>query len=98
MEVKYIRYDLTDAELFLQPTDIDFLVTNGGEAPAKDVFRAGQLEGYSRDALKRAKGKRVRFAGQNREVIDGPVRCRFQAISLPLSSNAPVTWSNAGGR
>lgn len=39
---------------------VDFLVTNGGEAPAKDVFKAGQAEGYSRDALKRAKGKRVR--------------------------------------
>lgn len=39
---------------------LDFLVTNGGEALAKDVFKAGQLEGHSRDALKRAKGRRVR--------------------------------------
>jgi AAA domain len=39
---------------------LDYLVSSGGEAPAKDVFKAGQAEGYSRDALKRAKGKRVR--------------------------------------
>lgn len=39
---------------------VDFLAGNGGEAPAKDVFKAGQAEGYSRDTLKRAKGKRVR--------------------------------------
>jgi hypothetical protein len=39
---------------------VDFLVSNGGEAPAKDVFKSGQAEGYSRDALKRAKGRRVR--------------------------------------
>lgn len=39
---------------------VDFLVTNGGEAPAKDVMKAGQAEGYSRDALKRAKGRRIR--------------------------------------
>jgi hypothetical protein len=39
---------------------LDFLVNNGGQAPALDVFKAGQAEGYSRDALKRAKGSRVR--------------------------------------
>ncbi|SEP02813.1 AAA family ATPase [Trujillonella endophytica] len=39
---------------------VDFLAGSSGEAAAKDVFKAGQAEGYSRDALKRAKGKRVR--------------------------------------
>ncbi|SDY96020.1 hypothetical protein SAMN05661080_05139 [Modestobacter sp. DSM 44400] len=39
---------------------VDFLASNGGEAAAKDVFKAGQAEGHSRDALKRAKGRRVR--------------------------------------
>lgn len=38
----------------------DYLAESGGEVPAKDVLKAGQAEGYSRDALKRAKGKRVR--------------------------------------
>jgi AAA domain len=38
---------------------IDWLTTNGGEVPTKDVFRAGQSEGYSRDAVKRAKGRRA---------------------------------------
>lgn len=41
---------------------VDFLVSNGGEASAKDVFKAGQVEGYSKDQLKRAKGARVRSA------------------------------------
>src|SRR4051794_6236870 len=41
---------------------VDFLVSSGGQAPAKDVFRAGQAEHYSKDQLKRAKGKRVRSA------------------------------------
>jgi len=39
---------------------VDHLATNGGEVPAKDVYRAGNAEGYSKDMLKRSKGKRVR--------------------------------------
>lgn len=39
---------------------VGYLIDNGGEMPAKDVFKAGQAEGYTRDVLKRAKGKRVR--------------------------------------
>lgn len=38
---------------------IDYLTEQGGEAKAPDVFRAGQSQGHSRDALKRAKGSRV---------------------------------------
>lgn len=38
---------------------VDFLAANGGEVPAKDVFKSGSAEGFSRDALKRAKGRRV---------------------------------------
>ena len=38
---------------------VDYLAGNGGEVPAKDVFKAGAGEGFSRDALKRAKGRRV---------------------------------------
>ncbi len=41
---------------------VDFLVSNGGQAPAKDVVDAGRAEHYSKDQLKRAKGKRVRSA------------------------------------
>ncbi|MCU1668045.1 MAG: hypothetical protein JWP40_972 [Blastococcus sp.] len=41
---------------------VDFLASNGGQAAAKDVFKAGQAEGYSKDQLKRAKGRRVRSA------------------------------------
>ncbi|WP_183114749.1 AAA family ATPase [Mycobacteroides abscessus] len=41
---------------------VEYLTDNSGEMPAKDVFKAGQAEGYSRDILKRAKGKRVRSA------------------------------------
>lgn len=37
---------------------VDFLIGNGGQAPAKEVFRAGQAEGYRQDALKRAKSRR----------------------------------------
>ena len=41
---------------------VAYLADNGGEMPAKDVFKAGQGEGYSRDVLKRPKSKRVRSA------------------------------------
>jgi AAA domain/Toprim domain len=41
---------------------VGYLTDNSGDMPAKDVFKAGQAEGYSRDVLKRAKGKRVRSA------------------------------------
>lgn len=37
-----------------------YLATQGGEAPAADVLKAGAVEGFSRDNLKRAKGQRVR--------------------------------------
>jgi hypothetical protein len=40
----------------------DYLAENGSEIPAKDVFQAGQAEGYSRDVLKRSKGREVRSA------------------------------------
>jgi hypothetical protein len=39
-----------------------YLIDNGGEAPANDCLKFGQSAGYSRDALKRAKGKRIRSA------------------------------------
>lgn len=39
---------------------VDYLAANGGEVPAKDVFKAGQAEGFTRDVLKRAKGRQVR--------------------------------------
>jgi AAA domain/Toprim-like len=41
---------------------VDYLKSNGSEAPAKDIYRAGQNEGYSKDTLKRAKGRKVRSA------------------------------------
>ena len=41
---------------------IDYLATNGGEMPARDLYKSGATEGYSKDTLKRAKGKRVRSA------------------------------------
>ncbi|MFB9238685.1 AAA family ATPase [Plantactinospora siamensis] len=34
-----------------------YLADNGGEAPAVDVFKAGDKDGFSKDALKRAKRK-----------------------------------------
>lgn len=41
---------------------LGYLVAEGGTATSKDVFKAGGAEGYSKDQLKRAKGKRVRSA------------------------------------
>jgi hypothetical protein len=41
---------------------LGYLVAQGGTASSRDVFKAGGSEGYSKDQLKRAKGKRVRSA------------------------------------
>ncbi len=41
---------------------LSYLASQGGTATSKDVFKAGGAEGYSKDQLKRAKGKRVRSA------------------------------------
>ena len=41
---------------------VDYLMDNGGEDPANEVFKAGAAAGYTRDVLKRAKGKQVRSA------------------------------------
>ncbi|WP_448613339.1 AAA family ATPase [Modestobacter sp. URMC 112] len=41
---------------------LGYLIAQGGTATSKDVFKAGGVEGYSKDQLKRAKGKRVRSA------------------------------------
>ncbi len=38
---------------------VGWLAAQGGSAASKDVFAAGKPEGYSKDQLKRAKGKRV---------------------------------------
>lgn len=38
---------------------IDYLTDHDGQAPATDVFKAGLAVGFGKDALKRAKGRRV---------------------------------------
>ncbi|MFT4188709.1 MAG: AAA family ATPase [Aeromicrobium sp.] len=50
------RDDRRDAAAWV----VDYLVECGGEAPSKDVYRAGQAAGgWSKDQLKRAKGRLV---------------------------------------
>ena len=41
---------------------VDYLTDNTGEMSANDVFKAGAAAGYTRDILKRAKGKKIRSA------------------------------------
>ncbi len=80
---------------------VDYLKFNGGEAPARDVFRAGHFEGYSRDSLKRAKGRIVRSekAGfgsgwvwrLSTDGIEGSAKgAKSAAVVGPLSSRSSV--------
>lgn len=48
--------DRREASVWLE----EYLAQAGGIAPAKEIYAAGQEVGFSRDVLKRAKGRRVR--------------------------------------
>jgi hypothetical protein len=88
---------------------VDYLVSQGGQARALDVFKAGQSEGYSRDTLKRSKGRRVRsekagFGGGwvwrllVERAEESTKSAKGAGLSAPLPSlPSSLPWAGEGG-
>lgn len=57
---------------------IDYLQEHGGEASAKEVYRDGRAEGFSKDTLKRAKGRQV---ASTKSGMDGGWVWRLDAVT-----------------